>query len=217
LFVPPNSPLKHAGQNGSDIGANILYEYVNGQLTNQPLWPWPMEDRIKAETGFSVTWASGGGFWKTLTGVYGSAPVPTAPAGVPNPSGGTTLTQPPPANPTPTVYGGVPSTACLGSCPILPSSPVQVSNVPLPSSEITVSQAPSAPISQTSITLSTIPIPGNNGTNRNMSLIGRLLQLILQILKLIIQLLSRIGNGKLKYFLSLSASKCDNSSFPNYF
>lgn len=70
LFVPPNSPLKHAGQGGSDIGANIIYRYQDGVLTNQPLWPWPMEDRIKAETGYSVTWESGGGFWKTLDGVY---------------------------------------------------------------------------------------------------------------------------------------------------
>jgi hypothetical protein len=31
-----------------------------------------MEDRIKAETGHSVTWESGGGFWKTLDGVYPS-------------------------------------------------------------------------------------------------------------------------------------------------
>ena len=70
LFVPPNSPLKGAGLGGSDIGANIIYKYQNGVLTNQPLWPWPMEDRIKTETGMSVTWESGGGFWKTLDGVY---------------------------------------------------------------------------------------------------------------------------------------------------
>jgi hypothetical protein len=70
LFIPPNSPLKKAGQGGSDIGANIIYRYQDGVLTNQPLWPWPMEDRIAAETGMSVTWESNGGFWKTLDGVY---------------------------------------------------------------------------------------------------------------------------------------------------
>jgi hypothetical protein len=78
LFVPPTSPLKGKGQNGADIGANILYEYVNGTPTNQPLWPWPMESRICAERGISVTWASNanpsdncnGGLWNTLTGVY---------------------------------------------------------------------------------------------------------------------------------------------------
>jgi len=31
-----------------------------------------MEDRIKAETGMSVTWESGRGIWKTLNGVYPS-------------------------------------------------------------------------------------------------------------------------------------------------
>jgi Chondroitinase B len=76
LFIPPNSPLKHAGQNGQGIGANILYESVDGQFTNTPLWPWPMEDRIKAETGMSVTWASSGGIWKTLDGVYPTATLP---------------------------------------------------------------------------------------------------------------------------------------------
>ena len=52
------------------MGANILYEYMNGILTNQPLWPWPMEDRIMAETGMSVTWEANGGIWRTLKGVY---------------------------------------------------------------------------------------------------------------------------------------------------
>jgi len=70
LFVPQNSPLKGAGENGADMGANILYEYMNGILTNQPLWPWPMEDRIMAETGMSVTWEANGGIWRTLKGVY---------------------------------------------------------------------------------------------------------------------------------------------------
>ncbi len=76
LFIPPASPLKHAGQNGQDIGANIIYESVDGELTSTPLWPWPMEDRIKAERGMSVTWASSGGIWKTLDGVYPSATLP---------------------------------------------------------------------------------------------------------------------------------------------
>jgi hypothetical protein len=83
LFVPPNSPLKHVGANGADIGANIIYESVNGQLTDMPLWPWPMEGRIKAETGMSVTWEAGGGFWKTLDGVYPN--VPLSPPSTPYP------------------------------------------------------------------------------------------------------------------------------------
>jgi hypothetical protein len=38
VFPPANSPMKGAGKNGSDIGANILYVYENGKLTSQPLW-----------------------------------------------------------------------------------------------------------------------------------------------------------------------------------
>lgn len=70
FFVPARSPLKGAGSGGSDIGANIIHQYVNGTLTQTPLWPWPMEGRILAEKGISVTYASNGGFWNTLNGVY---------------------------------------------------------------------------------------------------------------------------------------------------
>lgn len=38
VWVPDSSPLKRAGKNGADIGANILYRYQNGVLTNEPLW-----------------------------------------------------------------------------------------------------------------------------------------------------------------------------------
>ena len=67
------------------VGANVIYEYVNGTITNTPLWPWPMEGRIQA---FLTTQCNGGpcsatyssvtvggttytgGLWNTLTGVY---------------------------------------------------------------------------------------------------------------------------------------------------
>jgi hypothetical protein len=59
-------------------GAEVLYRYVDGVLHDgkdgrpgpENLWPWRMEARIKAETGYSVTWESKGGLWKTLDGVY---------------------------------------------------------------------------------------------------------------------------------------------------
>ncbi len=38
VFVPAASNMKGAGKNGEDIGANILYRYRNGELTDQPLW-----------------------------------------------------------------------------------------------------------------------------------------------------------------------------------
>jgi hypothetical protein len=43
------------GQAEQGIGARLGCRYVDGQLTTEPLWPWPMEDRIRAEMGFSPT------------------------------------------------------------------------------------------------------------------------------------------------------------------
>lgn len=81
LFIPQDSPLKDAGNNDEDIGANILYQYdQNGNLTNNRLWPWPLESRIVTETtrelGFAIspTWETSSGLWKTLSGVYPTAP-----------------------------------------------------------------------------------------------------------------------------------------------
>jgi hypothetical protein len=36
-------------------GADITKRYVDGVKTNEPLWPWPMEERIRQELGYSVT------------------------------------------------------------------------------------------------------------------------------------------------------------------
>jgi hypothetical protein len=69
-YLMPAPNFRGRGSGGAEIGAHITYEYVNGVLTSTPLWPWPMESRILADTGRSVTYASGGGIWKTLAGVY---------------------------------------------------------------------------------------------------------------------------------------------------
>jgi hypothetical protein len=63
--------LAGRGESGEGIGAEVLYRYVDGLLTDEPLWPFPMEDRILAESGWSATWESDHGIWKTLEGVYG--------------------------------------------------------------------------------------------------------------------------------------------------
>jgi hypothetical protein len=39
----------------SGEGARLINRYINGVLTDEPLWPWPMEERIQAELGYSVT------------------------------------------------------------------------------------------------------------------------------------------------------------------
>jgi hypothetical protein len=36
-------------------GAHLYYRYENGKLTDQPLWPWPMNERIKELIGVDVT------------------------------------------------------------------------------------------------------------------------------------------------------------------
>ena len=38
VFIPQSSPMKGAGKNGEDIGANILKRYEDGVLTDQTLW-----------------------------------------------------------------------------------------------------------------------------------------------------------------------------------
>jgi hypothetical protein len=43
------SDLKIGNPAQTGGGARLQYQYVNGTLGNTPLWPWPMEDRIKTE------------------------------------------------------------------------------------------------------------------------------------------------------------------------
>ncbi len=86
-YLMRSSNLKGFGENGSDIGGEVIYRYENGVLTDKPLWPWPMEERIQKETKeilgqcMSATWEDAGngcvgGLWKTLDGVYSGNPTP---------------------------------------------------------------------------------------------------------------------------------------------
>ncbi len=38
VFVPPGSSMSGKGKDGADIGANVLYRWVDGELTDEPLW-----------------------------------------------------------------------------------------------------------------------------------------------------------------------------------
>jgi parallel beta-helix repeat protein len=38
-------------------GANLCYRWVNGAATTTPLWPWPMNDRIKAATAMAGSYS----------------------------------------------------------------------------------------------------------------------------------------------------------------
>jgi hypothetical protein len=56
-------------------GANLCYRWNNRALTNQPLWPWPMNERIKAATAMAGAYrgpcfnCSGGRLARTATDV----------------------------------------------------------------------------------------------------------------------------------------------------
>ena len=56
----------------STSGANICYRYNNRELTNQPLWPWPMNQRIKdamIESGRASVDVT-----KTIESMFGAIP-----------------------------------------------------------------------------------------------------------------------------------------------
>lgn len=61
LMRAPNQPAR---------GARVTHQYIGGILTTNRLWPWPMESEILAEIGYSPTWFTNGGLWKTLDDVY---------------------------------------------------------------------------------------------------------------------------------------------------
>jgi hypothetical protein len=57
----------------STSGANICYRYKEGTLTNEPLWPWPMNQRIKdamVESGRAAVDVT-----KTIESMFGPIPV----------------------------------------------------------------------------------------------------------------------------------------------
>lgn len=51
LYLPriDSNELIGSGENGENRGAEIIYKYENGVLTNKALWPWPFESRIKED------------------------------------------------------------------------------------------------------------------------------------------------------------------------
>lgn len=107
-LMASRTALAGQGEAGVNVGAEVLFQYeskwdpedeeapVLTTLTDEPLWPWPMEERICAETarigdgthGTSVTYEAhtieydydgdgepepyhcSGGVWRTLAGVY---------------------------------------------------------------------------------------------------------------------------------------------------
>ncbi|MFN8464136.1 MAG: DNRLRE domain-containing protein [Caldilineaceae bacterium] len=94
-----NSRIANSQWANQGEGARFQYRYVDRQLTNQPLLPWPMEARAQSEVGVSVNTlvssvvSQSGGTFPTIPTPVG--PVPAVPS--PTPS----ATASPTATPTP--------------------------------------------------------------------------------------------------------------------
>ena len=88
-------------------GARLAYRYVDSVLTDELLWPWPMEDRIQAELGYSVT--------NSIIPILDQAGVPHGynqpiPTLTPTPTGPTSTPAPtniPTITPTPATNSGI--------------------------------------------------------------------------------------------------------------
>ena len=46
--IEESSPYRNAGGT-KDVGASVVQRYVDGRPTTTPLWPWPHEERLRAE------------------------------------------------------------------------------------------------------------------------------------------------------------------------
>ncbi len=67
----PVSQCRIEGTEPAGPGARLEHRYVDGKLTDEPLWPWPMEERIRREMGISVT--------SEMEAALGNGPAPLAP------------------------------------------------------------------------------------------------------------------------------------------
>lgn len=67
LRIESNSPNKGTASDGGDRGANVLKKYVNRALASEDLWPWPYQDRIKADMCAGVSRGFCGTAWASLT------------------------------------------------------------------------------------------------------------------------------------------------------
>lgn len=63
----------HGSAEHEGSGASIEYRYENGVLTEEPLWPWPMQKRIQDELGLSVNAIAE----RALNGEGNPTPAPT--------------------------------------------------------------------------------------------------------------------------------------------
>ena len=110
LWAAPSPANYGPGENifNTVRGANLCYQYQDGNLTDQPLWPWPMNQRIKdaliqsGRTSVDIT--------ATIQTLFGTIPAaclsgsvsPPAPTATPQPPSPTPTRTPTKASPTAT-------------------------------------------------------------------------------------------------------------------
>jgi hypothetical protein len=69
----PNFYTGVAQGGGSTPGARNCFAYSGGSLTSTPLWPWPMDDRIKASLARANAAGKGGTALAGTTGIFWAA------------------------------------------------------------------------------------------------------------------------------------------------
>jgi disaggregatase-related protein/TGF-beta propeptide len=79
LRLEPDSPDKGTAADGGDMGATVLKSSVDGVLTTTDLWPWPYQDRIRADLCESATRGFCGSSWASLTDYVWGQIQPTPP------------------------------------------------------------------------------------------------------------------------------------------
>lgn len=165
IIIPPG-PMKGAGVNpGEDIGANIRYRYVNGTLTTQELWNWNKSGSARGEA------------WRAVDGGWAGAIIPGVNDGSADLAGLHARVGFGPGNcPSPVI-------TVLSSLSTVPKVParfpiqVQITNAPgfvrdwlgMYSGETLIAwfymnntqTLPSSPITNTTLTFTAPPTPGN--------------------------------------------------------
>lgn len=84
--IEDGSPGKGTASDGGDRGATVLKRYVDGQLTADDLWPWPYQDRIRADLCESETRGLCDSSWSSLTEYVWGCTDDTAPSDPTNPA-----------------------------------------------------------------------------------------------------------------------------------
>lgn len=84
--IEDGSPAKGTASDGGDRGATVLKRYVDGQLTAADLWPWPYQDRIRADLCESETRGLCDSSWSSLTEYVWGCPEDNPPSPPTNPA-----------------------------------------------------------------------------------------------------------------------------------